>query len=177
MEKKIKMVEMNEEGIFTALEDIQAGDPFIIENQRKWIKVDYTIIPKEVFDRYGAKPFEIMRQKMRKGGEVWNNISWNDAKTEAQKLGYRLPSIQETLVLLDWYKHEKGESVSCEDKKFLGIEELSLDEDVCFEWIDAPVPCLRGANWLNGSSAGAFSLRLNWGTGGAGYNVGVRCAR
>lgn len=36
---------------------------------------------------------------------------------------------------------------------------------------------LRGANWNNGSYAGAFALSLDWGTGSADSTVGFRCAR
>ncbi len=35
---------------------------------------------------------------------------------------------------------------------------------------------IRGANWNNGSDAGAFALNLNWGTGNTNNNVGFRCA-
>jgi formylglycine-generating enzyme required for sulfatase activity len=119
-----------------------------------------------------------MKKKMRNSdGEIWNNITWGNAKKEADKLGYRLPSIQEMLVLLDWYKHEKGDNVSCHDKEFLGIEELSYDEDVCYEWIDSPVVCVRGGNWDDTSDTGCFALYLNWSTSNANCDVGFRCAR
>jgi len=36
---------------------------------------------------------------------------------------------------------------------------------------------IRGANWNNGSNAGAFTLNLNWNTGNTNNNVGFRCAR
>ncbi len=36
---------------------------------------------------------------------------------------------------------------------------------------------LRGASWSTGSSAGAFSLYLAWGTGSTNFPVGFRCAR
>ena len=152
-----------------------------LKKQRKsqdWITIGYDQIPKEVFDRYGTKPFEIMKKKMRKpNGEVWANITFNEAKAEVQKLGYRLPTIQEMLVLLDWYKHEKGDKASYKDMDFLGIEELSYDEKVCYEWIDAPSACVRGAIWTYGSYDGAFTLRLYWDPGTAGAIVGFRCAR
>ena len=163
-----------------ALTKIHELDQFVanLDNEQDWVKIDYSKIPREVFEKYGAKPFEIMRTKMRNsGGEVWNNISYTDAKKEAEKLGYHLPSIQQMLVLLDWYKHEKGDNVSCHDKEFLGIEELSYDEDVCYEWIDSPAICSRGSSWGDGSAAGPFALYLGLSTGSAFYNVGFRCAR
>ena len=163
-----------------ALEKIEELKKFIEECDKEegWVKIDYSVIPKEVFDRYGAKPFEIMKQKMRnKKGNVWNNISWFDAKKEAEKLGYRLPSIQEMLVLLHVYKQEYSDNADAHHKEFLGIEELSCDEDVNYEWIDAPSPCYRGAYWSNGSVAGAFTLSLSWGTGYTNFSVGFRCAR
>ena len=135
-------------------------------------------LPKEVFDRYGAKPFEIMKRKMRRpDGTVWNVISFNDAKAEAQKLGYHLPSIQEHLVMLDWYLHEKGEKSSIYDKEFMGIEELSCNETVCFEWIDGPTTFIRGGNWNGGSFAGVETRYLSAAPGSAGSRVGFRCAR
>jgi len=36
---------------------------------------------------------------------------------------------------------------------------------------------IRGGGWGNGSSAGAFTVYLTWGTGTTGSNVGFRCAR
>jgi hypothetical protein len=36
---------------------------------------------------------------------------------------------------------------------------------------------IRGANWYNGSDAGAFTLSLDWSTGYQNYTVGFRCAR
>ena len=149
-----------------------------LDTNDDWVKIDYSIIPKEVFDRYGAKPFEIMKRKMRReDGSVWNNISWSDAKAEAKKLGYRLPSIQEQLVLLDWYKHEKGDKASIHDKEFLGIEELSYDEEVYLEWVDGPTVAARGGNWPYGADDGPFTLLLNWSTSYTTYGVGFRCAR
>ena len=160
-----------------ALDKIRELQSFVDRMDNVWVTVDYSVIPKEVFDRYGAKPFEIMKCKMRKDGRVWDNITWSGAKSEAHKLGYRLPAIQEMLVLLDWYKHEKGDRVSYKDKKFLGIEELSYEEEVYSEWIDAPSPCRRGGDWGYSSGAGAFTLYLHWGTGVTNNNVGFRCCK
>lgn len=68
-----------------ALAKIGELKKYISEEETAWVKIDYSVIPKEVFDRYGAKPFEIMKQKMRKeDGKVWNYINFNDAKEEAQ---------------------------------------------------------------------------------------------
>ena len=143
-----------------------------------WVSIDYTKIPKETFEKYGCKPFEILERKMRNDkDEVWNNISFTDAKAEAEKLGYRLPSIQEMLVLLDIYKKEYPNSASIYHQEFLGIKELSYDESVYLEWIDAPSPAVRGDDWSYGSAAGAFPLTLYWGTGGTNNYVGFRCAR
>ena len=163
-----------------ALAKIHELEQFVanLDKEQEWVKIDYSKIPREVFEKYGAKPFEIMRTKMRNsGGEVWNNISYTDAKKEAEKLGYHLPSIQQMLVLLDWYKYEKGENVSCYDKEFLGIEELSYDEDASYEWIDSPAICSRGGSWPYGSGAGAFSLGLYSPTGDANYDVGFRMTK
>jgi hypothetical protein len=163
-----------------ALQKIEELKKYIAkcDENDEWVKIDYFVIPKEVFDKYGAKPFEIMKKKMRNtDGEVWNNIGWADSKKEAEKLGYRLPKIQEMLVLLDWYKQEKGSDISCLDKEFLGIEELSYNEDVCYEWIDSPTVCSRGGYCDNGNGAGSFALFLNYSSGYASYYVGFRCAR
>lgn len=168
---------MNKNEALQKIEELKKYIAKCDEND-EWVKIDYSVIPKEVFDKYGAKPFEIMKKKMRNtDGKVWDNIKFEDAKKEAEKLGYRLPKIQEMLVLLDWYKQEKGDNASDHDNEFLGIEELSYDEDVCYEWIDSPVICTRGGNWDNGSDAGSFALDLDWSTGNAGYNVGFRCSR
>lgn len=149
-----------------------------LDGNDEWVKIDYSVIPKEVFDRYGAKPFEIMKRKMRReDGTVWNNISWSDAKAEAKKLGYRLPSIQEQLVLLDWYKQEKGDKASIHDKEFLGIEELSYDGEVYLEWVDGPTVTTRGGDWYTGGIAGVEALDLNITPGITNYYIGFRCAR
>ena len=146
-------------------------------NGDEWVTIGYDQIPKETFDRYGAKPFQIMKRKMKKDGKVWAKISWTDAKKEAEKLGLRLPHITEMLVLLDAYKKEKGEKASVHDRDFLGIEELSYDEVVNYEFIDGPSVFLRGADWADGSGAGAFALGLDWSTGNTYGYVGFRCAR
>ena len=152
-----------------------------LKKQRKsqdWITIGYDQIPKEVFDRYGARPFEIMRGKMRKpAGKVWNNISFLDAKKEAEKMGFRLPTIQEMLVLLDVYKQKYPDNASCHHKEFLGIEELSYDEAVNYEFVAGPTVFIRGGTWHNGSSAGAFTLGLAWGTGRPNNDVGFRVSK
>ena len=162
-----------------ALRKIEELKKFVseLDAQGDWVKIDYSVIPKETFDKYGAKPFEIMKKKVREAGKVVNNITWDEAKTKAKALGCRLPSIQEMLVLLDAYKKKYPDNADIYHKEFLGIEELSYSEDVCYEWIDAPSPITRGANWNNGANAGVFSLYLNWDTGNTSYYVGVRCAR
>ncbi|MDE2015986.1 MAG: hypothetical protein KGJ89_05440 [Patescibacteria group bacterium] len=146
-------------------------------NGDEWITIGYDQIPKETFDRYGARPFQIMKRKMRKGDGVWNNISWTEAKKEADKLGLRLPHITEVLVLLDAYKKEKGEKASVHDRDFLGIKELSYGETVNYELIEGPSPILRGGYWGDGSNVGAFALGLDWATGDTSDDVGFRCAR
>ena len=162
-----------------ALQKIEELKKFVeeVDKQEDWIKIDYNIIPKEVFDKYGAKPFEIMKRKMKKDGEVWNNINYFDATKEAEKLGYRLPTIQEMLTLLDWYK-QKNKKVSCYDKSFLGIEELSCDENVYYEWVKVldDVGALRGGYW-DGSYSGVFALYLYGAPGYSSMFLGFRCAR
>jgi formylglycine-generating enzyme required for sulfatase activity len=161
-----------------ALQKIEELKKFINSSENnEWVKIGYDLIPKEVFDRYGCKPFEIMRRKMRdQKGKVWNNITFSDAKKEAEKLGH-LPTIQEHLVLLDWYKHEKGDKMSIHDKEYLGIEELSYDEEIYLEWVDGPVSFLRGGFWNYGPFAGVEALTLLNGPGTVYNYVGFRCAR
>ncbi|MDE2015944.1 MAG: hypothetical protein KGI72_05475 [Patescibacteria group bacterium] len=146
-------------------------------NGDEWITIDYSVVPKDTFDRYGAKPFKIMKRKMRKDRTVWNNICWKDAKKEAEKLGLRLPHITEQLVLLDTYKKKKGDNVSVYDKDFLGIDELSYDEVVYYEWVDGPSPLFRGGDWADGSSGGAGVLYLAGGSSHPDCYIGFRCAR
>ena len=150
----------------------------------EWITIDYSVIDKKVFDKYGVKPFQIMKKKMRnENGKVWNFISFDEAKKEAEKRGWRLPKIQEIFVLLDEYKRRKGDDVNVCDEEFLGIEELSYDEDVCYEFVDEyvfvdrPVVFLRGGVWSIGSNAGVFTLGLAWSTGVQDNYVGFRCVR
>ena len=147
-------------------------------NGDEWITIGYDQIPKETFDRYGAKPFRIMRRKMRNDkGEVWSNISWSDAKAEAEKLGLRLLDIPEHLVILDFYVREKGKNASIYDADFLGIEELKYDEKVPYEWVNGPSPFLRGGYWYDGSIAGAGTLGLYFGPSLVINSIGFRCAR
>jgi len=163
-----------------ALSKIEELKQFVeeLDKQQEWVKIDYSVIPKELFEKYGCKPFEIMKRKMRKGEDTWNNINYFDAQKECEKLGYRLPNIQEMLMLLEFYKQER-KKVSCYDKEFLGIEELSYDEDVCYEWIYCLKDCgfFRGGSWGTGSSAGAFALRLNYAPSSTYNCIGFRCAR
>lgn len=162
-----------------ALNALKEAEAYLKTTNEEWVKIDYSVIPKEVFEKYGAKPFEIMKRKMRnENGKVWNNISWNDAKKEAGKLGYRLPTIQEMLVLLHAYKEKYPNNASVNHDEFLGIEELGYDQNnVCYEWIDAPSPCTRGGYWGDGSDGGAFMTSVGWTRGEADSNVGFRCAR
>ena len=161
-----------------ALAKIEELKQFIqSQENEEWVTIDYSKIPKEVFDKYGAKPFKIMKKKMRDSkGEVLNNITWKNAKTEAQKLGYRLLAIQEILVLLHVYKEKYPDNADINHDEFLGIEELAYKHDVCYEWIDAPCPCARGGSWSYGSNAGVFATTLGWDTGTTSYYVGFRCA-
>jgi hypothetical protein len=148
--------------------------------QEEFIKIDYKVIPKKIFDLYGVKPFEIARRKARDNkGNILKNINFVGAKKAAAKRGYRLPTIMEMLVLLHAYRERFPESASIYDNEFFRIEELSFNEDVCFEFVDSltDIPFLRGGNWGTTSSAGAFALYL-YSTAGSTYNnVGFRCAR
>jgi len=162
-----------------ALKAISELQEYIKGQEEKWIKIDYSVISREIFDKYGVKPFEIMERKMRKDGNVWNNINYFDAVKEAKKLGYSLPTIQQQLVLLDAYKEKYPNDASIYHNEFLGIKELSNDEDVCYEWIycNEYLGFLRGGNWGNGGSAGVGALNLNNGSGRTGTGLGFRCAR
>jgi len=164
-----------------ALSKIEELKKFVEDLDKKveWVKIGYEQIPIALFDRYGCKPFEIMKKKMRdKNGKVWNKINYFDAQKECKKLGYRLPNIREMLLLLDWYK-QKNTKVSIHNKEFLGIEELSYDEDVYYEWIYClnDSGFLRGGVWNNGAGAGLFALILNNAPSYTNSNLGFRCAR
>lgn len=130
------------------------------EQSVDWVKINNTNCP--TLKKYGAKPFKIMKKKMRKPGTdtVWNNIAFSDAQKETQKLGYRLPDIREMLALLEHYR-QMTKNPSRTDKEFLGIEELSYNENVCYEWIDVSgCAALRGGNWVNTTDVGPFTLLL-----------------
>ena len=145
-----------------ALSKIEELKKFIesCDKEEEWVKIDYSVIPKEIFDRYGIKPFEIMKKKAMEDGKTIANITWSDAKRRAKKMGYRLPTIQEMLVLLDFYKQKFPDNASIHHDEFLGIEELSYDQNVYYEWIDYPRSAFRGGDWSYGSAAGAFALYL-----------------
>ena len=100
-----------------------------------------------------------------------------EIKKEAEKIG-RLPNIQEMLLLLEAYK-EQNDDVSRDDEEFLGIEELSYDEDVYLEWIECldDIAFLRGGYWYNGAAAGVFVLSLHLSPADLDSNIGFRCAR
>lgn len=170
------MKNLTKEQALKKIEDLKAYVE-TLEEQEEWVKIDYSVIPKEVFDAYGAKPFEIMKRKMRKDGEVWNEINFYDAKKEAESRGYRLPNIQEMLVLLHEYKAKYPDNANIRHEEFLGIKELSYDEDAHLEWIDGPSPVLRGGYWGDGSFAGVFSLILYNAPSDTGTGIGCRCAR
>ena len=165
----------------------QEAENAIIELQKyikgkdiEWVSIDYSVIPKETFDKYGAKPFQIMKRKMRdENGRVWNNIDYFNAIKEAEKLGYRLQTIQEHLVLLDAYKEKHQDDASIHHKEFLGIEELSYGEDVCYEWVYANqyIGFLRGGSWGNGGDAGVETLVLNNAPGYTSSHIGFRCTK
>ena len=152
-----------------------------IENQNAnddWVTIDYSIIRKELFKKYGVKPFQIMKKKMRNAaGGVWHSIDFFEAKAGAEKRGLRLPNIREILLLLEAYKEQNVFSVY--DNDFLGIEELSYNEDVCYEWVEAlnDAAFLRGGTWSNGTNAGVFTLYLYSAPLNSGTNLGFRCAR
>jgi hypothetical protein len=164
-----------------ALKKIEELKVFVEQCDRKedFVTIDYSVISKEKFEKYGVKPFQIMKRKMRNDDKVWANITFNDAKKEAEKAGMRLPGLNEMLLLLDSYKEKYLDNASCYHKEFLGIEELSYNEEVCYEWIDSlsVIPFLRGGNWYNGSHAGAFALLLSWSGGNTSNDVGFRCVR
>jgi len=150
------------------------------DQNEEFVTIDYSVIPKEKFEKYGVKPFQVAKKKARReDGTVWNNIDFEDAKKEAEKMGGRLMSLNEIFLLLDAYKEKYLDNASCEHEEFLGIEELSYHEEVCYEWIDSlsVIPFRRGGDWNFGSNAGAFALRLLWSGGSSFSNVGFRCAK
>lgn len=154
------------------LKILKAKNKNLDPNGDEWVKIDIPTLAK-----YGVKPFYIMKRKMRKDGEVWNNINFYDAKREAEKLGYRLLDIREMLALLEYYK-QRNKQISEDDKEFLGIKELSYEEKVCYEWIEgAGCAFLRGGRWHHASSAGVFALALDDAPSSSYGTVGFRCAR
>ena len=129
--------------------------------------------------KYGIKPFRIMKYKMRKeDGTVWNNINFFEAKKQAEKLGCRLPDIREILALLEQYK-KNNEVVSCYDKSFLGIKELSYHKNVYHEWgqVGSDVAFVRGGYWANDAYAGVFTLLLNYPPAFQSNYIGFRCCK
>jgi hypothetical protein len=61
---------MNKNEALQKIEELKKYIAKCDEND-EWVKIDYNVIPKEVFERYGAKPFEIMKKKMRNSdGEI-----------------------------------------------------------------------------------------------------------
>ena len=163
-----------------ALKKIEELKNFIKQkDNEEWITIDYSVVPQELFEKYSIKPFQIMKRKMRdKEGKVWNNINYFDAQKECEELSHRLLNIREMLFLLEFYKR-KNKRVSCDDKEFLGIKELSYEEDVCYEWIYNLKSCafLRGGYWFSGVDAGAFTLSLNDSPTYSSCYIGFRCAR
>ncbi|MEK9207689.1 MAG: hypothetical protein AAB922_04355 [Patescibacteria group bacterium] len=145
-----------------------------LENEVEWVDITYKNCP--TLAKYGAVPFRIMKKKMRKPRtqKVWNNINFFDAQKEAKNLGYRLPDIREMLALLEQYR-VVTKTPNYKDKEFLGIGELSYDEDVYLEWIDvAGVAARRGGSWGVASPVGPFSLFLGGAPSFVGGTVGFR---
>ena len=155
--------------------DLKSLKKELREENIEWVEINEKNCP--TLSKYGAKPFKIMKRKMRdKDGKVWNNINFFAAKKECEKLGYRLPDIREMLALLEHYKNTQ-EKISEHDKEFLGIKEMSIDEDVYMEWIEgAGCAFLRGGNWYRGARAGLFALYLSPAPSYTGISVGFRCA-
>ena len=163
-----------------ALNQIEELKKYIEEyDNEEWVKIDYSVIKKELFDKYGVKPFKIMKRKMRdENDEVWNSINYFDAQKEAKKRGYRLPNVREMLLLMEAYEEEK-QKVSYKDKEFLGIEELSYNEDVYLEWIEGlnSIAFTRGGTWDDTSNGGVFSLSLSYLLTNTYLSIGFRCAQ
>lgn len=146
-----------------------------IEDDTEWVEINYKNCP--TLKKYGCVPFLIMKKKMRKDEEVWNNINYYDAKKETKRLGYRLLDIREMLALLEQYR-KTTKLPSNKDKEFLGIEELSYDEKVNYEWIDvAGVAAFRGGYWNSGAHAGPFALDLSNAPSDVDASIGFRMAK
>jgi hypothetical protein len=153
---------MDKQEAIAKIEELKTFIENCDKQDQEFVTIDYSVIPKDLFDKYGVKPFKIMKRKMRNtAGQVWNNINYFDARKKAEKLGYRLPNIREMLMLLEFYKF-RNKIISKEDKEFLGIEELSYDEEAHLEWIENLSDCafVRGGTWPSGAYAGAFTLNL-----------------
>jgi len=174
---------------YKAIEDIKKGDMVEIINNKgirkientdiEWIKIDSSVIPAELFKKYGCGTFEIMKRKMRdEYGKVWKNINYFNAQKECEKLGYRLPNIREMLMLLEYYKNS-NKKISFKDKEYLGIEELSYDEEACYEWIYnlKDIAFVRGGDWDYGAYAGVFTLYLYDSPTYVTSGIGFRCVR
>ena len=133
------------------------------KDDTKWIRIDYDVIPEKLFKKYGVKPFDIMERKMRdKEGKIWNNITYTDVIKECEKLGCKLPNIREMFLLLEYYKNFYKE-VSTHDEEFLGIKELSCNEEVYCEWVYflPNLAAFRGGYWTSVACSGVFDLILN----------------
>lgn len=173
------MKQITKQQVLNNLEQIKQYIADIENENNEWVTIDNTKIPQEYFDKWGVKPFQIMKRKMRdENGAVWNNINYFDARKEAQKLGYRLPHVQEQMMLLDYYSTTK-ENPSIEDTEFLGIEELSYDEKVYLEWVvlNDRVAFLRGGLWGACTSTGVETLYLSTIPSVTSSSIGFRCAR
>lgn len=130
----------------------------------EWIEINNENCP--TLEKYGVKPFKIMKNLVQKDGEPWVYINFFDAKKEAENMGYRLPDVREILALLDHY------TASGQPKDFLGIEDL---ED-WYEWIDGPSNENFGWWRYDGPYAGLFTLNLAYGPGYSGNgDIGFRC--
>ena len=148
------------------------------KDDTKWIRIDYDVIPEELFKKYGVKPFEIMQDKMRKDGKVWNKITYFEAIKVAKEMGYRLVNIREILLLLEHYKNT-NKDISSRDKEFLDIKELSYEDSVNYEWIYVlpSVAALRGGSWSGVADAGVFDLSLDDAPSGSSPSIGFRCCK
>ena len=146
---------------------------------KDWVRIDYDVIPKELFKKYGVKPFEIMEKKMRdKEGKVWTNMDYTDTIKECEKLGYRLPNIREMFLLLEHYKTVNKE-ISIYDKEFLGIKELSYNTSAYCEWVYflPNVAAIRGGGWSGAAGVGVLHLGLSSAPLYTGSAFGFRCCK